>query len=207
MKRSVLVTAFVLAWLEAGHAQSNAPSPHPWLDQQLKKQRVACPPGKSPFRGPADAPVTIVQFGDFDCPGSQSNEAVVKKILAAYPTQVKFVFKNLPLVNIHPQAKHKAVVAECMGIQGLFWQAHDRLLAGVTWDKVSKGADQGQLKACVSQGGKGQVDADLALAKRLGLATTPSYVIDGIRNQGMMNFGGIKMLVDSELARKAATTQ
>ena len=71
--------------------------------------------------------VTIVEFADYECPYCVQDEPTVKKVLAAYPTQVKLVFKNLPL-DTHPKAKQKALVAECMGIQGRYWQAHDRSL-------------------------------------------------------------------------------
>ena len=182
----------------------SAQESHPWLDSELKKQRYPCPPGKSPFRGPADAQVTIVEFLDFDCPYCKSQEPIMQKVLAAYPTQVRVVFKNLPL-GIHPGAKDKAVLAECMGIQGKFWQAYDQLLAGVQPNKVKEGVDKGKLNACISQGGEGQVDADLALAKHLGLATTPSFVVDGIRIGGTISFPQFKLLIDAELARKNDT--
>jgi protein-disulfide isomerase len=177
-------------------------SSHPWLDQQLSKQRYACPAGKSPVRGPADAAVTIVEFADFECPYCRSNEAVVRKVLAAYPRQVRLVFKNHPL-DIHSNAKRDALIAECMGVQGKFWEAHDGLLAGVPLNQVTAQVDQRKLKACISQGGEGQLDADLALAKRLGLATTPSYVIDGIRIGGTIEFAQFKRLINAELARKS----
>jgi protein-disulfide isomerase len=76
------------------------------------------------------------------------------------------------------------------------------LLAGAPAGKVTQGADKGKLKTCVSQGGEGQVDADLALAKHLGMATTPSFVIDGIRIGGTIGFPQFKLLIDAELARK-----
>jgi protein-disulfide isomerase len=183
---------------------ADAQVPHPWLNQQLAKQRYPCPPGKSPFRGPADAQVTIVEFGDYECPYCAQDEPTVKKVLAAYPTQVKLVYKNLPL-DIHPKARQKALVAECVGIQGRYWQAHDQFFAGAPPEKVTEGVDGGKLKACVSQGGEGQVDSDLALAKRLGLATTPSFVIDGIRIGGTLGFGQFKLLIDAELARKGGS--
>jgi hypothetical protein len=85
----------------------------------------------------ADARVTIVEFGDYDCSYCAKQEPVLKKVLATYPTQVKLVFKNLPLVETHPKAKGKAVIAECMGLQGLYWQAHDRLYAGAAPNKVT----------------------------------------------------------------------
>jgi len=148
--------------------------------------------------------VTIVEFGDYECSYCTEDEPTVKQVLAAYPTQVKLVFKNLPL-DIHPKAKHKALVAECMGVQGKFWQAHDQFFAGAPPQKVTQGVDEGKLNACVAKGGDGQVDKDVALAKRLGLATTPSFVIDGIRIGGTLGLGQFKLLIDAELARKSAS--
>jgi protein-disulfide isomerase len=197
-KPLIVVSALIFAALDPF---AGAQDSHPWLHQQLAKQRYPCPPGKSPIRGPADAPVTIVQFSDYDCPFCRQNEAVVRRVLAAYPAQVRLVYKNLPL-DIHSEAKHKAVVAECMGIQGHFWEAHDRFLAGAPQNKATEGADKRQLKSCISQGGEGQIEADLELAKRLGMATTPSYVIDGIRIGGTIGFPQFKLLIDAELARK-----
>jgi len=181
---------------------AHAQVPHPWLDEQLAKQRYPCPPGTSPFRGPADAPVTIVEFADYECPYCAKDEPTVRTVLAAYPTQVKLVFKNLPL-HMHPQAKHKALVAECMGAQDRFWQAHDGFFANAPQKKVTEGAEERTLNACVSRGGEGQVESDLALAQRLGVTTTPSFVIDGIRIKGTLGFGQFKLLIDAELARKA----
>jgi protein-disulfide isomerase len=181
---------------------ADAQNSHPWLDQQLKKQRYPAPTGDSPVRGPADAQVTIVEFTDYECPFCIKDEPVVKKVLATYPTQVKLVVKNLPLA-IHANAKHLAVLAECMRAQGKFWQAHDELLAGDPPKKVREGADEGKLNACIAKGDEGQVAEDLALAKQLGMATTPSFVIDGIRIGGSINFEQFKMLIDAELARKA----
>ncbi|HLJ50293.1 MAG TPA: thioredoxin domain-containing protein, partial [Bryobacteraceae bacterium] len=180
-----------------------AESGHPWLDKQLTKQRYGCPPGNSPVRGPADAPVTITEFADYDCPYCRDDEAVVKKVLAAYPSQVRLVFKNLPL-DMHAKAKQKALTAVCMGNQGKFWKAHDELLAGEPPNKVTAGADKNRLNACVSQAGEEQVQSDVALAKKLGLATTPSFVVDGIRIGGALGFDQFKLLVDAELARKGA---
>lgn len=114
--------------------------------------------------------------------------------------------KNLPL-DIHPKAKQKALVAECMGNQGRFWQAHNQLLAGVPLKKVTEGMDKKKLHDCVSKGGDGQVDKDIALAKRLGLASTPSFVINGIRQGGTIGFEQFKLLIDAELARKAGSAK
>jgi protein-disulfide isomerase len=200
----LLLLAVSLPILTSFGPFANAQTPHPWLDAQLRKQRYACPEGKSPVRGPEDAAVTVVEFADYDCPYCASDEPTVKKVLAAYPTQVKLVFKNLPL-DVHPKGKEKALVGECMGLQGKFWQAHDAFLTGAPPKQVRAGVDEGKLNACVSQGGEGQVDRDLALAKRLGMATTPSFVIDGIRIGGSMTFEQFKLLIDAEVARKAGS--
>jgi protein-disulfide isomerase len=202
MKKTLLVMSVLL--LASVEPFANPQDSHPWLDKMLARQRYPCPEGKSPSRGPADAQVTINEFCDYACPYCKQEEPTIKKVLAAYPTQVKLVFKNLPL-DIHPGAKHKALVAECMGVQGRYWQAHDQFFAGAEPKRVREGVDEGKLNACISQGGEGQVDRDLALAKRLGLATTPSFVIDGIRNGGLMTFGQFKLLIDAELARKGGS--
>ena len=203
MKTPFVFISAVLIASTASFAQT--PAPHPWLEKRLAEQRVKCPPGNSPVRGPAGAQVTIVEFGDFECPYCAQQEPILKKVLAAYPTQVRLVFKHLPLEE-HPKAKEKAVLAECVGIvnQGRFWQAHDEQYAGAPPNKVTAGLNQGELKACLAKGGAGQVDNDLALAKSLGLAMTPSFVVDGIRIGGTINFDQFKLLIDSELARKAA---
>jgi protein-disulfide isomerase len=201
MKKLMLVVTILM--LTSAAAFANEPGAHPWLDKQLKKQRFKCPLGKSPFKGPVDAKVTITEFVDYECPYCGQEEATRKKVLAAYPTEVKWVIKNLPL-DMHPKAKHKALVADCMGSQDKFWQAHERFLAGDPPKKVRAGVDEGKLEALIAQGGDGQVDRDIALAKNLGLVTTPAFVIDGIRQGGMIGFDQLKLLIDAELARKAA---
>ncbi len=183
------------------------PSTHPWLKQQLEKQRFRCPVENSPFIGPADAPVTITEFLDYQCPYCTTEDAVLRKIVQDYPKDVKLVIKNLPLTNIHNGALSRAKVAEAMANQGKFWKAHDKFLKGATSDEVMKGADKDQLKAYWAKGGDGQVDSDIALAKRLGLASTPSFVIDGIRQGGSIAAPQLKLLIDYELARKSAKAQ
>jgi protein-disulfide isomerase len=202
MKKFFVLIGAVSVTLAPAIAQESGS--HPWLDKQLAKQRVKCPPGKSPFRGPAEAPVTIVEFIDYECPYCADEEKTIKKVLETYPTQVKLVIKNLPL-DIHPRAKHKALFAECMGMQDKFWQAHDGLLKGELPKALRKGLDEAALDAEIAKGGDGQVDRDLALAKNIGMATTPGFVIDGIRQSGVITFPQFKLLVDAELARKSST--
>jgi len=200
--KKILFALSALALSSSAAFSAPEPTGHPWLDKELAKDRYPCPPGTSPFRGAADAPVTITEFVDYECPYCGEEEKTIKKVLEAYPTQVKVVIKQMPL-GIHPTAKHKALVAECMGMQDKFWQAHERFLSGNA-KEVRKGANQKKLDADIAQGGQGQVDKDLALAKKLGMATTPSFVVDGIRQGGTIGFNQFKLLIDAELARKTA---
>ena len=179
------------------------PATHPWLKEQLLKQRVKCPAGNSQVVGPADALVTITEFMDYLCPYCQEEEATIKKVLQTYPHDVKLVIKHHPL-DTHQGALSRAKVAQAMAAEGKFWQAHEKLLKGAKSDDVMKDADQSQLKAYWSGGGDGQVKADIELANRLGLAMTPSFVIDGIRIQGAVGYAQFKTLIDYELARKHA---
>src|SRR5581483_5579736 len=128
------------------------PATHPWLMQQLKKDRYPCPTQSSPFMGPADAPVTINEFLDYQCPSCVEQDKVLKKLVHDYPKEVKLVIKNLPLTDIHNGALSRAKVAQAMANQDKFWQAHDQFLKGANSDQVMSHGDKDQLKAYWSKG-------------------------------------------------------
>ncbi len=83
--------------------------------------------GSSSARGKSDAPVTIVEFSDFQCPFCSRAHPTVKKVLADYGDKVQLVYKHFPLVSIHPRAQKAAEAAECAKDQGKFWEFHDQL--------------------------------------------------------------------------------
>jgi protein-disulfide isomerase len=87
------------------------------------------PAGTSPVKGPADAPITIVEFSDYQCPFCARSEPLVKEALAAYPTQARVVFKHFPLTSIHPNAMPAALAAAAAQQQGKFWEMHEKLFA------------------------------------------------------------------------------
>lgn len=95
---------------------------------------VKVPIGSSPIRGPVNAWVTMVEFGDFECPFCGEEEPVVEALLRAFPNDLRLVFKNFPLTSIHPYAEGAAIAAECAGEQGDFWPMHDILFANQTED-------------------------------------------------------------------------
>ena len=77
--------------------------------------------------GAQDAPVTVVEYGDFECPSCKQAVGAVKLLLARFEQRIRFVFRHFPLEEIHPHALAAAEVAECAGAQGKFWPMHDLL--------------------------------------------------------------------------------
>src|SRR6187551_3300877 len=85
-------------------------------------------PEEDHIRGPADAPVTLVEYGDFECPYCGRAEPVLRELLADFGDELRFVFRNLPLSDVHPRAQLAAEAAEAAAAQGKFWEMHDALL-------------------------------------------------------------------------------
>src|SRR5919204_656027 len=90
----------------------------------LEAPRSSVSAASSPSKGPADAPVEIIEFSDFQCPYCLSAHPTVKRVLDTYGDRVRFVYRNYPLQN-HPDAKPAAEAAQCANEQGRFWQYHD----------------------------------------------------------------------------------
>jgi protein-disulfide isomerase len=78
-------------------------------------------------QGPADAPVTLVEYGDYECPSCGQAYPIVKALQERLGARLRFVFRNFPLTNAHPHAEHAAEAAEAAAAQGRFWEMHDRL--------------------------------------------------------------------------------
>lgn len=93
--------------------------------------------GSSISRGKADAPITIVEFSDFQCPYCSKAHPTVKQVMSEYGDKVQLVFKHFPLVSIHPRAHISAQAAECAKDQGKFWEFHDQLFEHQTdWSSL-----------------------------------------------------------------------
>lgn len=175
----------------------------------LQPPRVSIDVAESPRRGPADAPVTIVEFSDYQCPYCKRVQPTLKEILSRYGDQVSLVFKDLPL-NIHPQAEPAAQAARCAGDQGKFWEYHDKLFTAATLEPAaypkiaeSLGLDAEKFKQCVDSGKhKAAVQADYQLAVASGASSTPSFYINGIPVTGAQPLESFAQVIDTELARK-----
>ena len=149
---------------------------------------------EGPSLGPADAPVTIIEFSDFQCPYCGRAASTVKQIHERYPKQVRIVYRNLPLDSIHPNARPAAEAAACADAQGRFWEFHDRLfanqraLAPEDLQRYAKeiGLDMAAFDQCVKdRKSQAKVDGDLAAANeaasnagKRGLGT-PAFFVNG----------------------------
>src|SRR5262249_40759922 len=79
------------------------------------------------IQGPDSAPVTLVEYGDYECPYCGQAYPIVKEVQQRLGDRLRFVFRNFPLTNAHPHAEHAAEAAEAAGAQGQFWEMHDSL--------------------------------------------------------------------------------
>jgi len=166
-----------------------------------------------PSKGPDDAVVTIIEFSDFQCPFCQRVVPTIEQIVARYPTQVRFVFKNLPLNNIHPRAQATAEAAACAGQQGNFWDYHDLIFANnralsdedLERHATELGLEMEAFRQCVQNRETREiVEADLAIAEELQISGTPSFLVNGIPMHGAQSFESFSEVIDAEIARQAA---
>lgn len=171
--------------------------------------RVAVDPREgAAVKGPPGAPVAVVEFSDFQCPFCKKALAELERVLAAYPTQVRLIYRHLPLEGIHPQARGAAEAAECASTQGRFWEYHDRIFAepeDLSPAKLRRLAEEVRLnledfEQCLTQGQtRAAVAQDTAVATRLGLTGTPTFFINGRPIQGAQPFQAFRAIIDEEL--------
>lgn len=162
----------------------------------------------SPFQGPADAPVTIALFTDFECPYCSKIIPLLEQVRERNPNTVKVVFKNMPL-RFHKMAEPSARAAFAAREQGKFWEFHDKLFAT---KKLSKEAidqiatelqlDMGKFKKDMeSPAIKAKVQKDMIDAQKAGVTGTPTVFINGRKPQ-QRSLEGFQALINEELAKK-----
>jgi len=163
----------------------------------------------SPVLGPADAWVTVVEFGDFQCPYCAKAAPTVHQIAQTWPDDVRIVFKNLPLPQ-HSRAVPAAIAAACADDQGRFWDMYDAIYADqskladadLAQTAQGLGLDVAAWTACLSAGAAAQrVQADADLATRLGVPATPSFYLNGRLIRGAQPFDTFQTLIEQELAQ------
>jgi protein-disulfide isomerase len=165
-----------------------------WEDSPV--ENVSYSPDKDYAVGPEDAPVTIVEFSDFECPYCREGSAELKKVFDRYPGKVRVVFRNYPLDTScntymprsgHLYACRAAMMARCAGTQGRFWEMHDALfhlpeMRLATLDELPSklGLSPEAFSACMSdEGTLAIVKADIEEGHRLGVDGTPTLFVNG----------------------------
>ncbi len=176
----------------------------------LDPPRQTVPTEGSPAKGPATAPIEIVEFSDFQCPYCLRVTPTVNQVLKAYGDQIHFVYRHYPLPN-HPNARPAAEAAVCAADQGKFWPYHDRLFedpsklgpSELKRDAADLGLDTAKFDACVdSHKFKTTVDADLQTGLEAGVDGTPAFFINGRMISGAQPFDVFKRIIDEELELK-----
>ena len=163
-----------------------------------------------PSMGPADAPIVIVEFSDFQCPFCQRFYAqTFKQLMAAYPGKIRFVYRHLPLTSIHPEAFPAAEASMCANEQNAFWPFHDKIfenqdkLGSDLYLQIASGLnlDTNAFEECVNTNKYKdlvQMDSDFALS--LGVQSTPTFFINGLALVGAQPLTAFTQVIDKELA-------
>jgi protein-disulfide isomerase len=177
---------------------------------ELGATRVCAPLADSPARGPADAPVTLVEFSDFECPYCKQAEPTLRKLLARFPKDLRLVWKNYPLPQ-HPNARllaNFAADANARGSGVAFWAVHDALLAqpgavddGELGELGGKAGLDGALLLISAHAGvhDAAIHADMALGQQLSVQGTPTFFVNGRRVQGALALEQFDALIREEL--------
>ncbi|HYP02182.1 MAG TPA: thioredoxin domain-containing protein [Pyrinomonadaceae bacterium] len=181
------------------------------------QQVAAGAPGANPpqAKGRADAPVTIEEFGDYQCPPCAAIYPELEKIMADYGDRVRLVFRHYPLVRIHANALAAAHAAEAAGLQGKFWEMHDQLYRGQqSWQKSGDartaftayartlGLDAERFaREMNSDGVDTRIVADHARARSLGVDSTPVIFVNG-RKLTALTGKDVRAAVDEALGGK-----
>ena len=184
------------------------------MEAAAKRQAALCADA-SRVLGDAKAPLTIVVFGDFECPYCKPMAELIEREVNNSPKRVKMVFKNLPL-PMHAWAMRAAEAAACAYQQRneAFWLMHDYLFANQASISINdiagridkfvrnrKELDVNEFAKCLKSGsGKGYVNRDMELAGRLGVNSTPTVFINGVKARGIRNSQELKKWIENVTA-------
>jgi protein-disulfide isomerase len=171
------------------------------------RQDVAIAP-EDPSLGPANAPVTIVEFSDFQCPFCQRVAPTLKQIKAKYGDRVRIVWKDFPLTQIHPQAFDAAQAGNCAREQGKFWEYHDQLFANQSALQpeflkkyaAAVGMNAETFGACLDSAKfRPKVQAALETGAKLGIGSTPTSYVNGRTVTGAQPYEVFESVIEEEL--------
>lgn len=167
--------------------------------------------------------VTLVEYGDFECPYCEEYFPIVQQVQQEFNNQIYFQFRNFPLTSIHPNAFAGARAAEAAALQGKFWQMHDALYDSNNWQVWSTsndpnpyfnqyaqelGLNVNKFKTdFASQAVNNTVSADMAAGNKLNIQGTPSFFLDGKQIQPEPTVASFSSFINAEIAKKQAAAK
>jgi protein-disulfide isomerase len=187
--------------------------------QPARAERPALPPAEAmklisvtgaPIRGKADAPITIVEYGDFQCGYCKKARPTLKKVLDEYPQQVRLLYKHFPL-SFHREAMNAHRASLAAGEQGKFWEMHDKIFDGsgdLSPDAMRKNAEDLGLDLAKfdadykSDAVLAKITADQEEGKKALVRGTPAFFVNGKMISGAQPFEAFKQEIDAQLAAK-----
>jgi len=166
------------------------------------------------IQGDDDAPVSLVEYGDYECPLCGCAYYIIKQLQQHYGPQLRFVFGNFPLAQIHPLAESAAETAESAGAHGRFWEMHDGLYENqdrlsvplmfeLTEDLALSAA--ALRKALASHEFLPRIRADFLGGVRSGVNGTPTFFINGVRHDGPWEYEDLLAAIDARLVQLGRT--
>ena len=176
-----------------------------------KPTRYAISVANRPSIGPENAPITIVEFSDYECPFCKKFHAeTFSALMEAYKGKIRFVHRNFPLSGIHANAFPAAEAANCAGEQGVYWAYHDKLLNGASLSNavyeqyaIDLSLDMVKFKDCIATNRyQPLVQEDYDFAANLGIRSTPTFFINGLAIVGAQPIEVFKQVIDQELSGK-----
>ena len=201
--RAELYAAFTKAGLDK---KSEPPPPKPPHDPD-EETRFRIDIAAAPVRGAKDAPITIVEWADFQCPFCGRAEETLQRLASDYPDKLRFVWRDLPL-PFHQHAMPAAIAARAAGEQGKFWAMHDWLMAeqggldraALEKDAAELGLEMKRFRAALdADKGKAAIDDDAKAGAKVGAVGTPSFFVNGKPIRGAQPYEVFKSRIDAEL--------
>ncbi|MDQ2842320.1 MAG: thioredoxin domain-containing protein [Acidobacteriota bacterium] len=214
---STSLAAVIVSSIKAGKSEAEAQAAadaSKWAHVQqpsLLEDAIQIPVSGAPQVGPQNAPVTLVEFSDFQCPYCAAAVPQIHAIMRAYPSQVKLIYKQFPL-DFHPQADLAAAAAVAAQKQGKFWVMHDALYnsqSDLSRKHILELAEKGGLdmkrfeQDIDSTEVRERVVKDVKDGEQAGVQGTPTLFVNGQRYNGQISLAMMKPIVDAELKGKA----
>jgi protein-disulfide isomerase len=176
---------------------------------QLKESQLTLPVSeeRDHIRGPASAGVTLVEYGDLECPHCGRAHYVLNELLAEFPEDVRLVFRHFPLAQVHPHAQRAAEASEAAGAQGQFWEMHDVLFENqdaLDDESLAEYAQELDLDLVIFLRDLNagvyteRVREDFMSGVRSGVNGTPTFFINGRRHNGPWDLESLVAAIEAE---------